>query len=160
MDTCYDEFKSALKSYVKYEFFNKPVEEDFEKFKCDELSVKLPMIKGFKKFCYMLSKNIKEVFKSLEYHQSSQEICEFLNYWLYDALIKINFVNDEENISESSIMDKISELLDASNYNKKCDFIKYSINKTDFMHMKELYDYSKNYLAIQSNQDNHRDQQC
>ncbi|CAI7722595.1 PIR protein [Plasmodium vivax] len=160
MANCYDEFKGALKSYLKYKFFNNPVEVDFEKLKCDELSSELRKHKSFRNFCYMLSKNIKNVCKSLEYHQSSQEICEFLNYWLYDALIKIKFLNDEGNISKSSIMDKITDLWNLSNYNKKCDLIKYNINKTEFMHMKELYDYSKNYLAIEENQTIHSEQQC
>ncbi|CAG9485779.1 unnamed protein product [Plasmodium vivax] len=160
MADCYDEFQSALKSYVKYEFFNKPVEEDFEKFKCDELSVKLPMIKGFKKFCYMLSKNIKSVCKSLEYHEGSPETCEFLNYWLYDALIKINFLKDEENISKSSIIEKITELWNSSSCNKKCDLFKYNMNATDFMHMKVLYDYSNHISAIEYNKNTHEDEQC
>ncbi|KMZ77056.1 hypothetical protein PVIIG_05237 [Plasmodium vivax India VII] len=156
----YEEFRGSLLSYTKYELFNKPVEIDGKNIECEELSSKLRMHKSFKKFCYMLSNNIKEVFKSLEYHQSSQEICKFLNYWLYDALIKIKFLNDEENISKSSVMDKISQLWNSSIYSKKCVLNNYNINSTDFMHMKELYDYSKHISAIENNKNTHEDEQC
>ncbi|KMZ95997.1 hypothetical protein PVNG_02846 [Plasmodium vivax North Korean] len=156
----YSDFKNALMSYAKYDIFNKHVEVDGENSKCEELSRNLRMNKSFKKFCYMLSKNIKDVCGILVLKEGTSENCEFLNYWLYDALIKINFLNDEKIESQSSLMDKISELWDESNYNKKCDLIKHNIKKTDFIHMKELYDYSKNYLAIEDNQTIHREQQC
>ncbi|SCA60145.1 VIR protein [Plasmodium vivax] len=160
MADCYDEFKSSLKSYVKYKFFNNPVEVPFEKLKCDELSSELLMHNRFKNFCYMLSINIKNVCNSLEVNQRLQENCDFLKYWLYDALIKIKFLKDEENISKSSIMDKISKLWDASNYNQKCNLTIHNMTTTEFMHMKELYDYSENYLAIEENQTIHSEQQC
>ncbi|KMZ83546.1 hypothetical protein PVBG_00626 [Plasmodium vivax Brazil I] len=155
-----EEFRYALKSYAKYELFNNPVEVDGKNLKCEELSSKLRMNKSFKKFCYMLSKNIKNVCEIIVLTESTKENCEFLNYWLYDALIKINFLNDEKIISESSIMDKISELWDESNYNKKCDLTEYNTNTTDFMHTKVLYDYSKHILAIELNKNFHPDEQC
>ncbi|CAG9475294.1 unnamed protein product [Plasmodium vivax] len=160
MTNCYEEFRNGLKSYAKYELFNKPVEVEVEKLKCEELAGKLPMYKGFKKFCYMLSKNIKSVCKPLEDIQISQENCEFLNYWLYDALIKINFLNDEENISESLLIENISELWDASNCNNNCGLNKYSISTKDFKNLKELFDYSKHYLAIEYNKQHHEEEQC
>ncbi|SCO74567.1 VIR protein [Plasmodium vivax] len=160
MSNCYEEFRNGLKSYAKYELFNKPVEVEVEKLKCEELAGKLPMYKGFKKFCYMLSKNIKSVCKSLEYNQSSQENCELLNYWLYDALIKIKFLNDEKNITESPLIEKISELWNASNCNNNCGLNKYSISTKDFKNLKELFDYSKHYLAIEYNKQHHEEEQC
>ncbi|VUZ99352.1 PIR protein [Plasmodium vivax] len=160
MEECNSDFRNALKSYAIYNVFNKPVEVDGENRKCEELSTKLHTNKNFKKFCYMLSKNVTKVCEFLELPNSTSENCEFLNYWLYDALIKINFLNDENIKSQSSLMDKISELWDASNYNKKCDLIKYNINTTDFMHMKALYDYSKHISAIEDNHNNHKDEQC
>ncbi|KMZ77062.1 hypothetical protein PVIIG_05243 [Plasmodium vivax India VII] len=148
-----------MKSYAIYDVFNKTVDVDGENRKCEELSTKLHTNKNFKKFCYMLSKNVTKVCEFLELPNSTSENCEFLNYWLYDALIKINFLNDENIKSQSSLMDKISELWDVSNYNKKCVLTKYNIITTDFMHMKELYDYSKHISAIEDNQSFHREQQ-
>ncbi|CAG9485714.1 unnamed protein product [Plasmodium vivax] len=160
MEECYSDFRNAMKSYAIYDVFNKTVDVDGENRKCEELSTKLHTNKNFKKFCYMLSKNVTKVCEFLELPNSTSENCEFLNYWLYDALIKINFLNDENIKSQSSLMDKISELWDVSNYNKKCVLTKYNIITTDFMHMKELYDYSKHISAIEDNQSFHREQQC
>ncbi|SCA60137.1 Plasmodium vivax Vir protein, putative [Plasmodium vivax] len=160
MTNCYEEFRGSLLSYTKYELFNKPVEVDGKNIECEELSSKLRMHKSFKKFCYMLSKNIEDVCKNFQDNQNSHDNCEFLNYWLYDALIRIKFINNGENISESSIMDKISELWDESKYNKKCNLTVYNINTTDFMRMKALYDYSKNYLAIETNKKWDPEEQC
>ncbi|KMZ91094.1 hypothetical protein PVMG_04866 [Plasmodium vivax Mauritania I] len=160
MGTCYDEFRDASVPYTKYELFNKPVEVENEKLICEELSSKLSRPKTFKKFCYMLSKNITEVCDIFVQPGKTNVNCEFLNYWLYDALIKIKFLKDEENISQSSIMDKISKLWDASNCITNCGLKKYSISANDFKNLKELYDYSKHILAIENNQKLHEDVQC
>ncbi|SCO74585.1 VIR protein [Plasmodium vivax] len=159
MEECYSDFRNALWSYTKYELFNNPIEVDGKNLKCEELSSKLRMNKSFKKFCYMLSKNIKNVCE-IFVQGKTNENCEFLNYWLYDALIKIKFLNDEENISESPLIGYISELWDASNCNNSCGFKKYSISTKDFNNLKELYDYSKHILAIEDNHNNHKDEQC
>ncbi|KMZ91110.1 hypothetical protein PVMG_04882 [Plasmodium vivax Mauritania I] len=156
----YSDFRNALWSYTKYEILNNPVEVNGENLICEDLSSKLRMHKSFKKFCYMLSKNIKSVCKPLGGIQISEENCEFLNYWLYDALIKIKFLNDETNILESPLIEYISELWNASNCNNNCVFKKYSSSTKDLNILKELYDYSKNYSFIESNQQFHKDVQC
>ncbi|SCO74573.1 VIR protein [Plasmodium vivax] len=88
------------------------------------------------------------------------DLCEPLNYWVYDTLIKNKLLKNEEDISKSEIINELPKLWDFSNCKQKCEFKKYEMGVTDFIYMKELYDYSKHYSAIEYNRKIPEDEQC
>ncbi|VUZ99364.1 PIR protein [Plasmodium vivax] len=160
MSECDSELRESLLRYFQYEKFNGHVTPDGNNQICERLSVQGNMPKNFKNFCYILSKNIKEVCKTMDNPSRNGDLCEPLNYWVYDTLIKNKLLKNEEDISKSEIINELPKLWDLSNFKQMCEFKKYKMSTTDFRYMKELYDYSKHYSAIEYNQNNHRDHQC
>ncbi|CAG9475303.1 unnamed protein product [Plasmodium vivax] len=160
MSECDKELRQNLISYVQYEFFNRQDNLDGNNQICENMSAQGNMPQNFKKFCYILSKNIKEVCKTMNNLSQNSGYCEPLNYWVYDTLIKNELIKNEEDISKSEIINELPKLWDLSNFKQMCEFKKYKMSTTDFRYMNELYDYSKHYSAIEYNQNNPKDEQC
>ncbi|SCA83407.1 VIR protein [Plasmodium vivax] len=79
------------------------------------------------------------------------DLCEPLNYWVYDTLIKNKLIKDEEDISKSAIINNLTKLWNFANCKQQCVLKKYEMSFTDFKNMKELYDYTNHYLTIDEN---------
>ncbi|CAI7722632.1 PIR protein [Plasmodium vivax] len=147
------ELRENLLRYLQYEFFNRHANLDGNIQICKELSDKGNMPKNFKNFCYILSKNIKELCKTVNSLPQKGDLCEPLNYWVYDTLIKNELLNNKEDISQSAIINEISELWNFTHCKQNCEFKKYNMSFTDFKYMKELYDYTSHYLTIDKYKD-------
>ncbi|SBT83732.1 PIR protein [Plasmodium ovale] len=159
MEDCNDTLKT-LKIYSIYESFNKPKLVDGNNVECEQLKHKLPHYPVFNSLCYKLSRNLKDVCIYLMNSTKNTESCIYLNYWLYDLLIKNNLLDNLDNISASEIVQKLPDLWRETNYNGKCDLTQYDISASDFNFMKILHDYSFNYLTIDEIKDNITDGEC
>ncbi|SBT52577.1 PIR Superfamily Protein [Plasmodium ovale wallikeri] len=159
MDDCKDTLKSLM-IYNIYERFNKPKKVDGNNEQCEQLYKELPNYPIFNSLCYKLSRNLIDVCIVLRNENENTGSCEYLNYWLYDLLLKNNMLDNLDNLSSSEIIQKLPQLWTATNYNKKCDLTQYDISASDFNLMKILYDYSFNYLSIHGIKDDQIDNEC
>ncbi|VUZ99312.1 PIR protein [Plasmodium vivax] len=161
MADCDNELKGYLFTYSQYNILNKSVDVNDQNVECENFSKELPKYRNFKNLCHKLSRNIKNVCifmrepsrkrePSLEEEQSQKKVhCDNLNYWLYYILIKSKLLDNEENISNSEIFKVLPKLWDSTDCNQTCKLEHYNMNTNDFVYMKELYDYSKNYKNIE-----------
>ncbi|VUZ99334.1 PIR protein [Plasmodium vivax] len=145
------ELRETLLRYMQYEKFNRHVKPDGNNQICEKLSVETNMPKKFKNFCYILSKNIEEACITMNSLPQKSGLCEPLNYWVYDTLIKNELIKDEEDISKSEIINELPKLWAYYNCMQNCKLNKYNMSVTDFKYMKELYDYTNHYLTIDEN---------
>ncbi|SCA60171.1 VIR protein [Plasmodium vivax] len=161
MDDCDEVLRTSLFTYSQYNIFNQNVEVKDQNVECEKLSKEFTMYRNFKNFCQKLSGNIKNVCifmsepprkrePSQERETLQKEVyCDNLNYWLYDILIKSKVPDNEKNILKSKIIHVFSKLWDTTNCNENCELSLYDIDTNDFGYMKELYDYSKSYKAME-----------
>ncbi|KMZ89679.1 hypothetical protein PVMG_06233 [Plasmodium vivax Mauritania I] len=133
---------------MQYEKFNRHVKPDGNNQICEKLSVETNMPKKFKNFCYILSKNIEEACITMNSLPQKSGLCEPLNYWVYDTLIKNELLNNKKDISESEIIKELPKIWDHYSCMQNCILNKYNMSVTDFKYMKELYDYTSHYLTI------------
>ncbi|SBT73856.1 PIR protein [Plasmodium ovale] len=159
MDDCKDTLK-LLMIYNIYEGFNKPKQVDGNNEQCEQLHKQLPNYPIFNSLCYKLSRNLVDVCIVLRDENENTGSCVHLNYWLYDYLIRNDILDNIENISKSKVIEKLPQLWNATNFNKKCDLTQYDISVSDFNLMKILYDYSFNYLSIDGIKDDEIDNEC
>ncbi|SBT57672.1 PIR Superfamily Protein [Plasmodium ovale wallikeri] len=159
MDDCKDTLKS-LKIYNIYDGLNKSEIVNGNNEECEKLHIQLPDYPVFKTICYMLSRNLKDVCILLINSTKNTGSCVYLNYWLYDYLIRNDMLDNIENISKSKVIEKLPQLWNETNFNKKCDLTQYNISASDFNLMKILYDYSFNYLSIDGIKDDQIDSEC
>ncbi|SBS82450.1 PIR Superfamily Protein [Plasmodium ovale curtisi] len=75
--------------------------------------------------------------------------CEYLNYWTYDKLINNNFKVDKNDLSKSKVIGNITTLWKVySDFYPNCQLKKFNMSTEHFKYMKQLHDYSQNYLSI------------
>ncbi|SBT00212.1 PIR Superfamily Protein [Plasmodium ovale curtisi] len=159
MDDCNDSLKS-LKIYIMYDLYNNPENVGSQNEKCDDLQEQLSKYPNFKNLCYKISKNLIGTCTSLNNSDKNTGSCVYLNYWLYDLLIKNKMLDNSDNISASEVIQKLPYLWTETNYNGKCELTQYNISTSDFNLMKILYDYSFNYLTIDEIKDNPYYSEC
>ncbi|GAW84034.1 variable surface protein [Plasmodium gonderi] len=141
----------GLKTYYTYSSFD-ILDNDVYSYECNEPEYQLESFPHFKKFCYILTKNITNVCLKIHKLPGNKESCDDLNYWTYYYLINNNFNINNDDISQSEIITYIDKLWQYYfDTFKNCNFRKYNISVSDFNIMKQLYDYSKNYSFLQFN---------
>ncbi|CAG9485459.1 unnamed protein product [Plasmodium vivax] len=151
MANCDNELRTSLFTYSQYNILNKVVQANDQNQECENFSKEFPEYGNFKNFCHKLSRNIKNVCIFMNVPLREREVsqkkvyCDNLNYWLYYILIKSKLINNEKNISKSEIFNVLRKLWDSTNCNQTCELALHDMDTNDFVYMKELYDYSKNY---------------
>ncbi|KMZ76577.1 hypothetical protein PVIIG_06301 [Plasmodium vivax India VII] len=147
MSDCEEDFRS-LKSHTYYKIFHSYKDKDTCNRICEKLKNVFSSYQDFNSFCCKLSKNVVNVSGVLIDPTKNNELCTHLNYWLYDALIKKNFLDKTDKIYESKVIKELSGLWNSFYNNNKCKLEQYDMNVTDFNNMKVLSDYSQNYYGI------------
>ncbi|KMZ91081.1 hypothetical protein PVMG_04853 [Plasmodium vivax Mauritania I] len=137
-----------LRSHLYYKFFHSYENVGTSNSICEQLTSVLSSNQDFNSFCCKLSKNVVLVGEVLIDPTKNKELCTYLNYWLYDALIKKNFLDKTDKIYESKVIKELSGLWNSFYNNNKCKLEQYDMNVTDFNNMKVLSDYSQNYYGI------------
>ncbi|SCA83427.1 VIR protein [Plasmodium vivax] len=159
MKQCEEDFRS-LKSHTYYKIFHSYDNVDTSNCICEQLKSVLSSNKDINPFCCKLSKNVAHVYRASRDSSGSNELCTYLNYWLYDALIKNDFLDNTENLCKSKVIKELSGLWNNFYNNNKCELEQYDMNVTDFNRLKVLYDYSQNYLGIRVNLDDYETKEC
>ncbi|SBT57090.1 PIR Superfamily Protein [Plasmodium ovale wallikeri] len=152
MGNCENELKS-LESFSEYSRFDMPESSSHRSEHCQDELPELSSNHHFKSFCSKFTNNYTNIISKWIPNGYNNENCEYLNYWTYSELISNNFNVDENDISNSRIINDMTKLW--NNYNKDfykdCKFKIYNMSIAHFQHMKQLYDYSKDYSRIKAN---------
>ncbi|SCA60167.1 VIR protein [Plasmodium vivax] len=159
MNQCENDFKS-LKSHIFYKIFHSYKDVDTSNCLCEQLKSVLSSNKDIKSFCCKLSKNVAHVYKALIDSSDNNELCTYFNNWLYDALIKNEFLDNKNHLYKSEVIKELSRLWGDFSFENKCELKQYNMNVTDFNYMKVLSDYSQNYLGIKVNLIDPETQEC
>ncbi|KMZ83533.1 hypothetical protein PVBG_00613 [Plasmodium vivax Brazil I] len=159
MSECEEGFRS-LRSHLYYKFFHSYKNVDTSNRICEQLTSVLGSNQDFNSFCCKLSKNVVNVSGVLIDSSKKEEHCTYLNYWLYDALIKNNFLDNRDNLCKSKVIKELSRLWNNFYYNNKCELEQYDMSVTDFNNMKVLSDYSQNYPGIIMDFKDYETQKC
>lgn len=117
--------------------------------KCTEILRKFIDHEDIYKFCISFRSNL-DIFGSWSIAGLSltqEEQCHYLNSWINNRLINLNFSSEHE--KQKEISDLISEYIKEFKIDKKCTHIQFSlINKDDYAKMKTLYDYALDSAKI------------
>ncbi|SBT58183.1 PIR Superfamily Protein [Plasmodium ovale wallikeri] len=148
MGNCEDELKS-LESFLEYSRFDASEAYDKKSSYCDSELTELYKSKHFHTFCHKFTRNFSNLVGKWNKHKYNNDSCEYLNYWTYNQLINNNFNVDENDLSKSQVIKDIKTLWNIySDFYPSCKLKNYKMNTSHFKYMKELHDYSQNYLSI------------
>lgn len=120
---------------------------------CEDDLTELSSNLHFKSFCSKFTNNYTNIISKWIPNGYNNENCEYLNYWTYSELIKNHFNVDKDDLSKSKIISDMTKLWNNYNedYYKDCKFKIFNMSIAHFQHMKQLYDYSKDYSRIKEN---------
>ncbi|SBT83113.1 PIR protein, partial [Plasmodium ovale] len=147
-----NELKS-LESFSEYSRFDMHASSSHKSEHCEDELTELSSNHNFRSFCSKFTNNYTNIMSKWAQRVYNNENCEYLNYWTYSELINNNFNVNKDNLSNSKIINDMTKLW--NNYNKdfykQCKFKIYNMSIAHFQHMKQLYDYSKDYSRIKAN---------
>ncbi|SBS91975.1 PIR Superfamily Protein [Plasmodium ovale curtisi] len=151
MENCENELKS-LESFSEYSRLDMPASSSHKSAHCEDDLTELSSNLHFKSFCLKFTNNYTNIISKWISNGYNNENCDYLNYWTYSELISNHFNVDENDISNSKIINDMTKLWkNYSDHIPQCELKNYKMSTEHFQYMKQLYDYSKDYSRIKKN---------
>ncbi|SBS93511.1 PIR Superfamily Protein [Plasmodium ovale curtisi] len=147
-----DELLKDFNEFKKYnEFNNVDIPNDYENSFSEALKIE-PSNNTIKGLCGKIAGNLKKISQSKESKKENDEICGYLNFWLYDNIDR-NFkgYGNVEYITQEILSGAIN--FNNSISNKNCS-IRFSVDDKlkNWIEGKILLDYFKNFAYINNTQ--------